>query len=75
MSQEDVELIRRATDAYNRRDTDGMLEDWAPDAVVDWSNARTFEAGVYRGPTRSGRSWRNSSRRGRKFGSRSSIAQ
>ena len=50
MSQESVEqLIRRATDAYNRRDTDGFLEEWAPDAVVDWSNARTFEARVYRG--------------------------
>ena len=49
MSQENVELIRRATDAYNRRDTDAMLEDWAPDAVLDWSNARTFEARVYRG--------------------------
>ena len=50
MSQENVEqLIRRATDAYNRRDTDGILEEWAPDAVVDWSNARTFEAGIYRG--------------------------
>jgi len=50
MSPENVEqLIRRATDAYNRRDADGMLEEWAPDGVVDWSNARTFEAGVYRG--------------------------
>jgi ketosteroid isomerase-like protein len=26
-----------------------MLETWAPDAVIDWSKARTFEAGVYRG--------------------------
>ncbi len=26
-----------------------MLESWAPDAVLDWSNARTFDAGVYRG--------------------------
>ena len=49
MSQENVELVRRSTAAYNRRDLDGMLEDWAPDAVLDWSNARTFEAGVYRG--------------------------
>ena len=49
MSQENVELVRRGTDAYNRRDADGMLESWAPDAVLDWSNARTFEAGVYRG--------------------------
>ena len=23
----------------NRRDLDGMLEDWAQDAVLDWSNA------------------------------------
>jgi ketosteroid isomerase-like protein len=26
-----------------------MLEDWAPDAVVDWSNSRGLEARVYRG--------------------------
>ena len=49
MSQENVEIVRRNTDAYNRRDLDEMLENWAPDAVLDWSNARTFEAGVYRG--------------------------
>jgi ketosteroid isomerase-like protein len=49
MSQEDVELVRRATDAYNRGDLDGFLEDWAPDAVCDWSNSRGFDAGVYRG--------------------------
>ncbi len=49
MSQENVEIVRRSTAAYNRRDLDGMLEDWAPDAVVDWSNARRFDAGVYRG--------------------------
>ncbi len=49
MSQENVELIHRAVDAYNRRDPDGLLTDWAPDAVLDWSNALIFEAGVYRG--------------------------
>jgi ketosteroid isomerase-like protein len=49
MSEENVELVRRSTDAYNRRDLDGFLENWAPDAVVDWSNSRGFEAGVYRG--------------------------
>ncbi len=49
MSEENLELVRRSTDAYNRRDLDGMLENWAPDAVLDWSNARTFDAGVYRG--------------------------
>jgi ketosteroid isomerase-like protein len=49
MSQENVEVVRRNTDAYNRRDLDGMLENWAQDAVLDWSNARSFDAGVYRG--------------------------
>jgi ketosteroid isomerase-like protein len=49
MSQENVEIVRRSTDAYNRRDLDQMLENWAQDAVLDWSNARAFDAGVYRG--------------------------
>jgi ketosteroid isomerase-like protein len=49
MSQKNVEVVRRAVDAYNRRDLDGMVENWAPDAVLDWSNSRGFEAGVFRG--------------------------
>jgi ketosteroid isomerase-like protein len=49
MSQENVELVRRANDAYNRRDLDGMLEIWAPDAVLDWSRSRRLDAGVHRG--------------------------
>ena len=49
MSQENVELVRRSTDAISRRDLDGWLETWAQDAVFDWSNARSFDAGVYRG--------------------------
>jgi ketosteroid isomerase-like protein len=49
MSQENVERIRRGFAAYNRRDLDGWLGEWAPDVVVDWSNARSFDAGVYRG--------------------------
>src|SRR3954469_22690115 len=49
MSQENVEIVRRSTDAYNRRDLDGIVEHWAPDAVLDWSNSRGLEAGVYRG--------------------------
>ncbi|MGH2974309.1 MAG: nuclear transport factor 2 family protein [Solirubrobacterales bacterium] len=48
MSQ-NVEIVRRSTDAYNRRDIDGILENWAEDAVLDWSNARSFDAGIYRG--------------------------
>lgn len=49
MSQGNVEIVRRSTDAYNRRDIDGILENWAHDAVLDWSNSRGFETGVYRG--------------------------
>jgi len=48
MSQENAELVREAVDAYNRRDLTAMLEHWAPDAVVDWSNSDGPEAGVYR---------------------------
>jgi ketosteroid isomerase-like protein len=49
MSREDVEIVRRGIDAYNRRDLDGLLENWAPEAVVDWSRSRGFDAGVFRG--------------------------
>jgi len=49
MSEENVEIVLRGTEAYNRRDLDGFLKDWAPDAVLDWSRTRTFEARVYRG--------------------------
>jgi ketosteroid isomerase-like protein len=49
MSLENVEIVRRTTDAYNRHDLDGIVEHWAPDAVLDWSNSRGLEAGVYRG--------------------------
>ena len=49
MAQENVELVRRLTEAYNHRDLDAMLDEWAPDGMLDWSNARSFDAGVYRG--------------------------
>jgi ketosteroid isomerase-like protein len=49
MSQENVEIVRRAIDAFNRGDLAGMLETFAPDAVWDWSNSRGLNPGVYRG--------------------------
>jgi len=49
MSQDNVEIVRRSADAYSRGDLDGTLEDWAPDVVLDWSNSRGLDAGVYRG--------------------------
>src|SRR5215208_6330461 len=49
MPLENVEIVRRGTDAYNRRDVEGIVENWAPDAVLDWSNSRGLDAAVYRG--------------------------
>jgi len=49
MSEENVEIVHRNTDAFSHGDFDGFMEDWAPDAVVDWSNSRGPDAGVYRG--------------------------
>ena len=49
MSAENVAIARAGFAAYNRGDLDGTLEYWAPDAVLDWSNSRGFDAGVYRG--------------------------
>jgi ketosteroid isomerase-like protein len=49
MSQKNVEIVRAGFAAYNRRHLDGILENWAPDAVLDWSNSRGLDAGVYRG--------------------------
>ena len=49
MSRENVESVRRGFSAGNRGDLDGALDEWAPDAVWDWSNGRAFDAGVYRG--------------------------
>jgi ketosteroid isomerase-like protein len=49
MSQENVEIVRAGFDAYNRRDLDAILEYWAPDGVLDWSNSRGVGAGIYRG--------------------------
>jgi ketosteroid isomerase-like protein len=49
MSEENVEIVRRNTDAFSRGDFEAFMEDWAADAVVDWSNSRGPDAGVYRG--------------------------
>jgi len=49
MSQENVEKVRRGFDEYNRGDIEAALQEWAPDAVWDWSNGHGFDAGIYRG--------------------------
>ena len=49
MSQENVEIVRLAIDAFNRRDLDGVMRDTDPEVEVDWSRSRGVEAGIYRG--------------------------
>jgi ketosteroid isomerase-like protein len=49
MSEENFETVQRSFDKYNRGDVEGALEEWAPDAVWDWSNGHGFDARVYRG--------------------------
>jgi ketosteroid isomerase-like protein len=49
MSQENVEVVRRAINAFNQRDLDGASRYLAPDIEVDWSRSRGVEVGIYRG--------------------------
>jgi uncharacterized protein len=49
MSQENVEIVRRAIAAYNRRDFEAMRALNHPDVQLDWSASRGLEAGVYQG--------------------------
>jgi len=57
MSQENVEIVRRAIEAFNRQDLDVALRDIAPDATVDWSHSRGPDAGVYVGHDAIRRFW------------------
>ncbi len=47
MSQENVEIVKRAIEAFARRDLDAVESH--PDIEVDWSRSRGVEAGIYRG--------------------------
>jgi ketosteroid isomerase-like protein len=49
MASNNVEVVRRALDAWNRGDLDGALKDMHPAGEVDWSASRGLESGVYRG--------------------------
>jgi ketosteroid isomerase-like protein len=49
MSQENVEIVRQAMDAYSRRDLKTLRVLTAPDVELDWSASRGSLAGVYRG--------------------------
>ena len=47
MSQENVEIVRAAIDAYNRRDMETALRVAAPDCELDWSRSIGPQRGVY----------------------------
>ena len=49
MSRENVEIVRRCIDAFNRRDLEAAGRDWDSEAKVDWSRSEGVEAGIYRG--------------------------
>ena len=49
MSQENVEIVRRSLEAWNRRDRATLSALWRSDGEIDWSRARGPLKGVYRG--------------------------
>jgi ketosteroid isomerase-like protein len=49
MSEENAKVVRRTVEAFNRGDLQAALDEFAPDAVWDWSNSHGFDAGLYRG--------------------------
>jgi ketosteroid isomerase-like protein len=49
MSHKNIKLVRKALDAYTRRDVDALRKLADPDVVLDWSASRGWLAGVYRG--------------------------
>jgi ketosteroid isomerase-like protein len=59
VSQENVEILHRALEAFNRRDFDVALRDVAPDATVDMSRSLSPDAGIYVGHDAIRRLWRD----------------
>ena len=59
MSQENLEIVRRALEAFNRGDFEAALRDVAPDGAFDWSHSRGPDAGVYAGHDAIRRFWTN----------------
>jgi ketosteroid isomerase-like protein len=48
MSQENVEMVRAALDAYNRGDLEAALKDAVPEFELDWMRAVGPQRGVYK---------------------------
>jgi ketosteroid isomerase-like protein len=50
MSEENVEIVRRAVDAWSRNDPDLLVSYVAANGEADWSESIAPYRGVYRGP-------------------------
>jgi ketosteroid isomerase-like protein len=50
MSRENVEVVRRHTEAWNRQDLRTWLASYSSGGELDWSRSRGPLKGVYRGP-------------------------
>ncbi len=48
MSQENIEIVRSALDAYNRGDLEAAMKYAAPDCELDWSRSIGPQRGEYR---------------------------
>ena len=57
MSNENVEMIRAAMEAWNRGDWDEALRDTAPDFILDNSMNSGDWRGIHRGPDEAKRAW------------------
>jgi uncharacterized protein len=49
MSQENIDLVKRSIEAYNRPDFEALREVSHADVQLDWSESRGLEAGIYHG--------------------------
>jgi ketosteroid isomerase-like protein len=62
MSQENVNVVQRVYDAFNRDDFDAGLALCDSEVVIDWSNSVGPDAQIYRGYPEVERFWNESKR-------------
>jgi ketosteroid isomerase-like protein len=57
VSDGNADVVRRAIEAFNRRDLVAAARENDPDIEVDWSRSSGVEAGIYRGREAVSRFW------------------
>jgi ketosteroid isomerase-like protein len=57
VSDGNADIVRRAIEAFNRRDLLAVARENDPDIEVDWSRSSGVEAGIYRGSEAVSRFW------------------